>query len=141
MRSLVNKAFYQIKETGKIRLFKSHRPDYKDGEQVRDFVYIKDTIEIMSYLLKNHSVHGIFNLGSGISRTWNDLASAIFSAMNLPLKIEYIDMPESLRDAYQYRTLADMNKLKNTGVQLMFDTLENSVKDYVANYLSKSEFY
>ncbi|MDD8017028.1 MAG: ADP-glyceromanno-heptose 6-epimerase [Bacteroidota bacterium] len=135
MRSLVCKAYYQIEEIGKIRLFKSHKPEYKDGEQVRDFVYIKDCTEVMWWLLNTPSVNGIYNLGTGKARTWNDLAKAIFSAMNLPANIEYIEMPEQLRNAYQYHTEASIKKLSAAGCPVKFRSLEDSVKDYVQNYL------
>lgn len=136
MRSLVNKAFFQIRDTGTLKLFKSHKPEYQDGEQVRDFVYVKDCTEIIWWLMKNPAVGGIFNLGSGRARSWNDLAGAIFSAMGLPRSIEYIDMPASIRDAYQYRTEAPMEKLKAAGCPVAFAPLEASVKDYVQNYLA-----
>lgn len=140
MRSLVNKAFYQVLESEKIRLFKSHRPDYADGAQVRDFVYIKDTVDIMAWLLEHRDVGGIFNLGTGKARSWNDLAKAVFHAMNKPVLIEYFDMPEIIRNAYQYHTEATMTKLQDAGCPIRFRTLEESVKDYVQNYLSSNAY-
>ncbi|HNO10561.1 MAG TPA: ADP-glyceromanno-heptose 6-epimerase, partial [bacterium] len=136
MRSLVNKAFYQVLESGKIRLFKSHRPNYADGAQVRDFVYIKDTVDIMAWLLEHRDVGGIFNLGTGKARSWNDLAKAVFHAMNKQVLIEYFEMPEIIRNAYQYHTEATMTKLQEAGCPIRFRSLEESVKDYVQNYLS-----
>lgn len=140
MRSLVNKAFYQVIETGKIRLFKSHRGDYADGGQVRDFVYIKDTVDIMAWLLEHREVGGIFNLGTGKARSWNDLAKAVFDAMQKQVQIEYFDMPEIIRNAYQYHTEASMSKLQQAGCPIRFQTLEESVEDYVQNYLSKNAY-
>ncbi len=135
MKSLVCKAYYQIQENGKIRLFKSYKPEYKHGEQVRDFVYIKDCTEVLWWFLKNPKVNGIFNLGTGKARTWNDLAAAVFSALNLQTSIEYSEMPESIRNAYQYHTEAAIAKLERAGCPVQFRSLEDSVKDYVRNYL------
>lgn len=135
MKSLVCKAYYQIQEIGKIRLFKSHRPEYKHGEQVRDFVYIKDCTEVLWWLLNTPKVNGIFNLGTGTARSWNDLAKAIFTALGTEPSIEYIDMPEEIRGAYQYRTEADTRKIMTAGCPVTFRSLEDSVKDYVQQYL------
>lgn len=135
MKSLVCKAYNQIQEIGKIRLFKSYKPEYKHGEQVRDFVYIKDCTEVLWWLLNAPKVNGIYNLGTGTARTWNDLAKAIFSALGLDPNIEYIDMPEELRNAYQYHTEAVTSKLFNAGCPVSFRSLEDSVRDYVQNYL------
>ncbi len=112
MRSMVLKGYEQIKATGKIKLFRSHRADYQDGEQRRDFVYIKDAISAMDYLLENPEINGIFNLGTGTAATWNQLAQAIFQALNLPVNIEYVDMPKALQGKYQYFTQANMTKLQ-----------------------------
>ncbi len=141
MKSLVCKAYYQIEEIGKIKLFKSHKPEYKDGEQVRDFVYIKDCTEVIWWMLNNHAVNGIFNLGTGKARTWNDLARAIFASLNQTPNIEYIEMPEQIRNAYQYRTEASIKKLQTAGCPVQFRSLEESVKDYVLNYLHPSLRY
>jgi len=141
MKSVVCKAYYQIKETGKLKLFKSYKPEYKDGEQKRDFVYIKDCVDVMAWFLERRDVNGIFNLGTGKARTWNDLAKATFSAMGLETNIEYIDMPEAIRDKYQYFTQADMKKLQDAGYKRKFTSLEDAVKDYVQNYLSKENQY
>ncbi|MEA1935349.1 MAG: NAD-dependent epimerase/dehydratase family protein, partial [Thermodesulfobacteriota bacterium] len=139
MKSVVYKAYRQINETGKVRLFKSYRPEYKDGEQMRDFVYIKDCVEALWWLLENREANGIFNLGTGHARTWNDLVNAVFSAMNRDPQIDYIKMPESIRDQYQYFTEAKMDKLHAAGCPLSFHSLEDAVNDYVVNYLEKSE--
>ncbi len=135
MKSLVVKAYYQIIETGKVKLFKSYRNEYADGEQVRDFVYVKDCTDVLWWLLENSNVNGIFNLGAGKARSWNDLAKAIFSALDRTQNIEYIEMPENIRSAYQYRTQATMTKLQAAGCPVHFRTLEESVKEYVQNYL------
>ncbi|MFA6455336.1 MAG: ADP-glyceromanno-heptose 6-epimerase [Bacteroidota bacterium] len=135
MKSLVCKAYYQIQEIGKIKLFKSYKPEYKHGEQVRDFVYIKDCTEVLWWLLNNPKVNGIFNLGTGKARTWNDLAKAVFGALGMPPNIEYTEMPEEIRNAYQYHTEASITKLQATGCPVQFRTLEESVKDYVQQYL------
>ncbi len=141
MMSLVAKAYRQIQGTGKVRLFKSYRSDYGDGEQVRDFIYIKDCTAVLAWLLEHPTVHGLFNLGTGKARSWNDLATAIFSALGKPVRIEYIDMPETIRDAYQYHTEATMDKLRRAGCQLLFHSLEDAVKDYVQNYLHTATPY
>ncbi len=138
MRSVVNKAFIQIKETGRLRLFRSYKPEYRDGEQVRDFVYVKDCAEVTGWLLKHPDVCGIFNLGSGTARSWNDLARAVFSAMGKPTNIEYIDIPDNIRDAYQYHTRADMGKLRSAGCPVEFRPLEDAIRDYVEEYLMKN---
>jgi len=135
MKSLVYKAYYQIQQQGIVKLFKSYKPEYKDGEQMRDFVYIKDCIDVLWWLLNSPSVNGIYNLGTGKARSWNDLVKAIFATLNLSPNIEYIEMPESIRTAYQYHTEAVMTKLHNSGCPVTFRTLEDSVKDYVQNYL------
>jgi ADP-L-glycero-D-manno-heptose 6-epimerase len=137
MRSLVHKGYEQIKRDGKIRLFKSYRPEYKDGEQVRDFVYVKDVVETLVWFWKHPECNGIYNLGSGIIHSWNDLANAIFAALGLPSNIEYIEMPEKLKNQYQYHTLADLTKLKNAGYSASPAPFEESVEDYIINYLEK----
>lgn len=139
MSSVVFKAFHQIKETGKVRLFKSYKKEYIDGGQMRDFVYVKDCVNVMWWLFKNPKVNGIFNLGTGKARTWNDLIKAVFTAMKRKTNIEYIPMPEGLRNQYQYFTEADMSKLKKAGCPIKFASLEDSVRDYVVNYLLKSD--
>ncbi len=137
MRSLVVKAYEQIKKDKKIRLFKSYKKEYKDGEQKRDFVYVKDTINVMYEFYRNQNVKGIFNVGTGRARTWNDLAKAIFLALNLPLNIEYIDMPENIKDKYQYFTQANLTKVQSAKLKTQNASLEDAVSDYVNNYLEK----
>lgn len=141
MTSVIYKAFHQIRERGKVRLFKSHRPDFGDGEQVRDFVYVKDCVNILWWLLKNREVNGIFNLGTGRARTWNDLVAAVFAAMNMQPEVEYIEMPPAIRDQYQYFTEAKMDKLQQVGCPLPSGTLEATVRDYVTGYLQKADPY
>jgi ADP-L-glycero-D-manno-heptose 6-epimerase len=139
MASVVFKAFNSVRDTGNFSLFKSYRSDYQDGEQKRDFVYIKDCTDIMRWLLENPAVNGIFNVGSGSARTWNDLLAAIFSALSLPPKINYIEMPESLRNQYQYFTEAPMQKLKAAGYRPPLTSLEAGVSDYIVHFLGKSD--
>jgi len=134
MRSLVNKAFDQINSTGKLQLFKSHNPEYKDGEFGRDFVYVKDAVNMTLHFLEKDS-SGLFNVGSGKMQTWNQLADAIFKALDLPRNVEFIDMPEHLRDRYQYRTEADLTRLRDTGYADEPTPLDAAVADYVRNYL------
>ncbi|MBW2544936.1 MAG: ADP-glyceromanno-heptose 6-epimerase [Deltaproteobacteria bacterium] len=141
MRSVIHKSFGQIRETGKVRLFKSHRPDFRDGEQKRDFIYVKDCAEVIWWFLENRDVAGIFNLGTGRARTWNDLTRAVFAAMGIEPRIEYIEMPESIRQQYQYFTEAKMDKLLSAGCSVPTSSLENAVSDYVVNYLEKDERY
>lgn len=141
MRSVVYKAYHQISETGRVKLFKSYKPEYKNGEQMRDFVYVKDCVDVLWWLLENREVNGIFNLGTGHARTWNDLVNAVFLAMNQSTQIDYIEMPESIRDQYQYLTEAKMDKLSSAGCPLSFRSLEDAVYDYVVNYLEKSDRY
>ncbi len=140
MRSFVLKAFEQIRDTGKVRLFKSHNPDYSDGGQLRDFLYVKDAVDMALWVLDNKSANGIFNIGTGTARCWNDLVGAVFSAMGKEANIEYIDMPESIRNQYQYFTQADIGKLIRAGYDKKITTLEEAVKDYVQNYLISGEY-
>ncbi|MGA2172254.1 MAG: ADP-glyceromanno-heptose 6-epimerase [Sedimentisphaerales bacterium] len=135
MRSFVLKAFEQITATAMVRLFKSHRPDYKDGEQKRDFLYIKDAVDMTLFFFDNPKTAGIYNLGAGVARSWNDLAKAVFAAMGKSSNIEYIDMPDSVRNQYQYFTEADISKLHSAGYEKRIASLEEAVKDYVQNYL------
>ncbi len=139
MRSVVNKAYGQIKNTGKVQLFKSYRPDYADGEQMRDFVYVKDAVAVTLHFLNDRETGGLFNCGTGVARSWKDLVNATFSAMEVPSQIEFIEMPEVLRDKYQYFTQAEPAKLRNAGYAAPFTSLENAIHDYVATYLSKQE--
>ncbi|HPO56744.1 MAG: ADP-glyceromanno-heptose 6-epimerase [Ignavibacteriales bacterium] len=136
MRSVVNKAFEQILTTGKVKLFTSKNPGYKDGEQLRDFIYIKDAVDMtLHFLLKNKKAAGIFNVGTAKARHWNDLAKAIFKTLNKPVNIEYIELPSHLEKKYQYYTQADITKLKNSGYKKRITSLEDGVRDYVSNYL------
>ena len=137
MRSVINKAYHQIRETGEVKLFKSYKPEYKDGEQLRDFVYVKDAVAVTLFLHDQADVSGLFNCGTGKARTWNDLVKATFKAMGMEPKIAYIDMPESLHAKYQYRTEADMAKLRDAGYEDEFTSLEHGVADYVKNWLMK----
>lgn len=137
MTSVVFKAFGQIAEHGKVRLFKSHRAGFSDGEQLRDFVYVKDIVDTMAFLLENPAVNGLFNLGAGKARSFKDLALATFAALDMPPNIEYFDMPEALRGKYQYYTCAEMTKLRQAGFTRDFHSLEDGVSDYVKNYLAK----
>ncbi len=141
MTSVVFKAFHQIKKTGRMKLFKSHREDYKDGEQIRDFVYVKDCVEVLWWLLTHESVHGLYNLGTGMARTWNDLANALFAAIERVPLIDYIEMPENLRNGYQYFTQAHMDRLQDAGCPSAFHSLEEAVKDYIMNYLATDNPY
>ena len=136
MRSLVNKAYQQIQTTGKVDLFKSHHPDYNDGEQMRDFLYVKDAVEMTLHFAETAiSVGGLFNLGSGEANTWLTLTRAIFSALNREPKIEFIDMPEVLRGKYQYYTRADISKLRATDYSRPMTPLTEAVRDYVQGYM------
>ncbi len=136
MRSLVNKAYHQITTTGRLQLFRSHRPDYRDGEQKRDFLYVKDAVEMtLHFLEKAPRAGGLYNLGSGEANTWLTLAHAIFAAMGRPPQIDFIPMPEILRDKYQYFTQADISKLRATGYDRPMTPLPAAVLDYVRNYL------
>jgi ADP-L-glycero-D-manno-heptose 6-epimerase len=138
MRSLVCKSYGDALKAGVIRLFKSYRPEYRDGEQRRDFLYVKDAVAMTLHLAANPSANGIFNIGSGEARTWNDLARAVFVALGREPRIEYIDMPETIRDKYQYFTQADIHKLLATGYDQPITSLEDAVRDYVVNYLVPS---
>jgi ADP-L-glycero-D-manno-heptose 6-epimerase len=138
MASVIFHAYHQIKEFGKLKLFKSHRDDVSDGEQKRDFIYVLDVVEACIYLMHHRKNSGIYNLGSGVARSFNELASSVFQAMNIPVNIEYIDTPSDIRSAYQYYTCADMMKLKSIGFNHEFKSLESGVEDYVKNYLEKN---
>lgn len=137
MSSMVFKAYGQIKETGKVRLFKSTVPDFADGGQLRDFVYVKDVVQVLYHALTHPEMTGIFNLGTGKARSWNDLMNSVFEALGKPASIEYIEMPESLRNQYQNFTEADMTKLKSANCSVEFSSLEQSVQDYVKNHLEQ----
>lgn len=135
MRSMVLKGFLQVQETQRLRLFKSYRPEYADGGQERDFVYIKDAVAMTLFFLDHPEANGIFNIGSGTARNWNDLAHSIFNAMDQKTFIEYIEMPDSIREQYQYHTCADIGKIREAGYNTTLMSLEQGVEDYVRNYL------
>ena len=139
MKSVVAKSYRQIREQGKVRLFKSYSAQYADGEQMRDFIYVRDAVEVTLWFLEKGSASGLFNCGTGRARTWKDLAAAVFRAMNRPVEIEFIEMPETLRRKYQYFTEANMQKLRAAGYTRPFTSLEDAVQDYVADYLSRQE--
>jgi ADP-L-glycero-D-manno-heptose 6-epimerase len=141
MASVIFHSFNQIKLTGKVKLFKSHRPDFKDGQQLRDFIYVEDVAAVCYWLMENPIASGLYNLGTGKARTFEDLVKATFAGMGIEPVIEYIDMPEDIRDKYQYFTEADMTKLQAAGYTNPFYSLEDGVGDYVKNYLLKKEYY
>lgn len=141
MMSVVCKAFAQIQADDRLRLFKSHRADYADGEQKRDFIYVKDCADVVWWLLQRPEVNGIFNLGQGQAQSWNELAQAVFTAMERPFAVDYIDMPESIREKYQYFTQANMNRLQALGCPAKTADLAKSVADYIRNYLSREDPY
>jgi ADP-L-glycero-D-manno-heptose 6-epimerase len=140
MASVIFHAFRQVKEHGRMKLFRSHNPKYKDGEQLRDFVYVKDVCEVCYFLLHHRKDSGIYNLGSGKARTFLDLLKNTFSAMGKAPQIEFVDTPADIRDKYQYFTEADMTKLKSIGYVKPFHTLEEGVKDYVEHYLLENKY-
>ncbi len=135
MASVIWHAFHQIRKTGQMKLFRSHHPDYKDGEQKRDFIFIKDVVDVCYYLMHHRKDPGIYNLGTGRARTFLDLTRAVFHSMDMPENITYIDTPEDIRDKYQYFTQAEMEKLKGIGYTESFTSLEDGVMDYVKKYL------
>lgn len=141
MASVVFHAFNQIQATAKLKLFRSHRDDYENGEQKRDFVYVKDVVDVLYFLMLKRKDNGIYNLGSGKANTFNELANAVFKALNLQPNIEYIDTPEDIRDKYQYFTEANMEKLKHAGFEQAFTSIDEGVSDYVKNYLTSKSYY
>lgn len=141
MASVIFHAFNQIKQTGKVKLFRSHRPDFEDGKQLRDFVYVKDVVEVCFFLMHLRKKSGIYNLGSGKAQTFLDLVNATYSALNKAPEIEFIDIPEDIRDKYQYFTEAKMDKLRNAGYTKPFQNLDSGVRDYVTNYLIPGKYY
>lgn len=136
MASVIFHAHRQIMEKGEVKLFRSHRPDYEDGRQLRDFIYVKDVVDVIAWLAQHKPESGIYNLGTGIARTFYDLAAATFAAMEKTVKIEFVDTPADIRDKYQYFTEADMQKLRKAGYTAPFTTLEDGIRDYVREYLS-----
>jgi len=162
MASVIFHSYNQIQQNGKVKLFRSHKEGFKDGEQLRDFIYVKDVINVCYWLMERttddrqqttdeHHLNsgnllsglssGLYNLGTGIARSFTDLVKSTFAALDLQPNIEFIDMPEDIRDKYQYFTEANMNKLVSIGFTQPFYSLEKGVDDYVRNYLSKKEFY
>ena len=141
MASVIFHAFRQVKDSGVVRLFKSHRPDFKDGQQLRDFIYVKDVIKVCFWLMENQPRSAIYNLGTGKARTFDDLVKSTYAGMDQDPLIQYIDMPTDIRDKYQYFTEANMGKLRDTGYKDEFYSLEKGVDDYVRNYLSKEKYY
>jgi ADP-L-glycero-D-manno-heptose 6-epimerase len=138
MASVIWHAFNQIRLTNEMKLFRSHNPEYKDGEQMRDFVYVKDVVDVCSFLLHHRKNSGIYNLGSGKARTFLDLTKSVFRAVNKKENIHFIDTPVNIRDKYQYFTEANMEKLKSIGYTKPFHSLEEGTEDYVKRYLLKS---
>jgi ADP-L-glycero-D-manno-heptose 6-epimerase len=134
MRSIVYKAFHQIRDTGSVRLFKSYRPEFSDGAQQRDFIYVKDVVEMTLHVAAS-SCNGLVNIGSGVAHTWLELVRPIFAALNVPESIEFIEMPEALRAKYQYSTCADTSTLQASGYARPHTPLADAVTDYVENYL------
>ena len=141
MASVIWHAFRQINESSSLRLFKSHRPDYADGEQMRDFIYVKDLVSVCLFLMEHRKNSGIYNLGTGIARSFNDLGKSTFLAMGKNVDINYVDTPIDIRDKYQYFTEANMNKLISIGYDKPFHSLEDGVKDYVQNYLIPAKYW
>ena len=141
MASVIFHAFNQINKSGKVKLFRSHIKEYKDGEQLRDFIYVEDVVSVCMFLMLNRKNSGIYNLGTGKAQTFLDLVHATFNALNKPVNIEFIDIPEDIRDKYQYFTEANMSKLIGIGYRQPFHNLETGVQDYVTNYLIPGKYY
>ncbi|MBL7695233.1 MAG: ADP-glyceromanno-heptose 6-epimerase [Ferruginibacter sp.] len=141
MASVIFHSYNQIKQNGTVKLFRSHKEGYEDGEQLRDFVYVKDVIAVCYWLMEQQPASAIYNLGTGQARSFNDLVKSTFAGLDMQPSIEYIDMPADIRDKYQYFTEANMDKLRKAGYKDEFYSLEKGVDDYVRNYLAKNEFY
>lgn len=141
MASVIFHSFNQIREKGSVRLFRSHNAKYKDGEQMRDFVYVKDVVKMCVWLINHKPANGLYNVGSGEARTFKDLVNAIFATLNLPSNIEFIDTPQDIRDKYQYFTEANMSKLRDAGYADSFYTLDDGVNEYVSTYLNKGSYF
>ncbi|MFA6599655.1 MAG: ADP-glyceromanno-heptose 6-epimerase [Candidatus Omnitrophota bacterium] len=141
MRSMIHKGYQQIKKTGRLKLFKSYKSEYADGGQKRDFVYVKDVLDVMMWFWDHPNTCGIYNVGTGRAETWNELGRGIFEALGLEPKIEYIEMPESLKNQYQYWTQADMTKCRAAGMKLPLRPLKEGIRDYVLNHLEKADAY
>jgi ADP-L-glycero-D-manno-heptose 6-epimerase len=140
MRSVVHKAFEQVRDTGKVKLFKSYKPEFKDGEQKRDFIYVKDAVEMTLHFFEHKNHNGLYNIGTGRAQTWLDLVNSVFEALNKPVNIEFIDMPEEIKSKYQYFTEADTTKIKLTGYDKKIMNLREGVGDYIKNYLLKNQY-
>ncbi len=141
MASVIFHAFNQVREKGEVKLFRSHNPAYKDGEQIRDFIYVKDVVNICLWLMQNQPASGLYNCGTGKARTFKDLVKAIFDTLEIPEQIVYVDTPIDIRDKYQYFTEADMNKLRQAGYNEPFYSLEAGVKEYVSEYLKEGKYF
>lgn len=141
MASVVFQAFNHISETGAMTLFRSHRKEYKNGEQARDFIYVEDVANVILHFMKTRKMSGIYNVGTGTARTYLDLTKAVFSAMNIKDDISFVDTPDDIRDNYQYYTCANIQKLRNSGYDKSFTTLEDAIKDYVQSYLAAEYCY
>ena len=141
MASVILHAYNQIKEKGAVKLFRSHNPDYKDGEQIRDFVYVQDVVKMCTWLMEHRPTNGLYNVGSGEARTFKDLVQALFATLGLSPSIEYIDTPEDIRDKYQYFTEADMGKMRAAGYTEPFYSLEEGIREYVDGYLEKGSYF
>jgi ADP-L-glycero-D-manno-heptose 6-epimerase len=135
MQSMVRKGFLQVRDKGTLNLFKSYKSGYDDGGQERDFLYVRDAVAMTLFFLEHKDIGGIFNVGSGRARNWNDLASAVFQVMNKKMNVKYIEMPESIRNQYQYHTCAEMEKIRAAGYAETITSLEEGISDYVKNYL------
>ena len=141
MASVILHAFHQIQETGKVKLFRSHRPDFADGEQLRDFVYVKDVVRVIQWFITHLPQSGIYNIGTGRAQSFLTLATSTFKALNLEPNIEFVDIPEDIRDKYQYYTQADMHKMRAAGFHRPFYSLERGTTSYVTRYLKKNTVY
>jgi ADP-L-glycero-D-manno-heptose 6-epimerase len=141
MASVVFHAYHQIRETGKMKLFRSHNPNFEDGKQLRDFVYVKDVVDVLFHFMNNKKASGLYNLGTGKARSFLDLATSTFAALGKDPVIEFIDTPADIRDKYQYFTEANMQKLREYGYQNEFTTLEDGIEDYVKNHLNPEIYY
>lgn len=141
MASVVFHAFRQIRDAGKMKLFRSHRSDYQDGMQLRDFIYVKDVVDVLFFLMKNTVASGLYNLGTGEARPFLDLASSVFRALELPENIEFIDIPKDIRDKYQYFTEADTGKLREAGFDEAFYSLEEGIEEYVREFLMEKRYF
>ncbi len=141
MASVIFHTYNQVQSTGKMKLFRSHRPDVKDGEQKRDFVFVNDVTDVLLYFMQLKADSGIYNLGTGRARTFLDLAKGTFNALNIPVNIEFIDTPADIRDKYQYFTEATLGKLRRAGYSKSFTELENGIEDYIKNYLTSKKYF